>query len=229
MLRWRQYKGGQRWRQLSNGYIEVEGKGIPRSTGNPSTILTLQAEYGETITKAALRWDLPERWIYGMIPIEARRLKANRRRMDPISDRYEPGYTHPEDTPKRVSFGLMQTLLSTAREVADRHRITFAVESEVVPLTVGMLADPWISVLLGGGYMRFQLNRYEGKLDGGAGLDFVYLTGAYNAGSVRYDTEEGNPYHLVTYSDSRTVRAIEWHNDAVFVLGEDEECGCECE
>ena len=80
--------------------------------------------------------------------------------------------------------------------------------------------DPVRSLYLGAGYMRMLRDRYEGDRIAGAdgeGLDYVLLTGAYNAGSVRRDKSlnpaKRNPFNIVTYSRTRTARAIQWHND----------------
>lgn len=218
-MAWKQYKGGRRWRILADGAIEVERQGVLRTGGQPLTMRRLLDQHGDAMREAASRFDVPLAWIMGMIPIEAlmRAHKAGGLEADPVSLRHEPGYTSDSATPNRVSAGLMQTLLSTARDMAKRHGLPS-------PQAARDLYDPRTSILLGTAYMAHQIERYQAGV-GGVAFDFVHMTGAYNAGSVRADTSEGgNPFHLVTYSATRTERAIRWHNDALSVLREG---GCE--
>lgn len=152
---------------------------------------------------------------------EARRL--NRLRCDIVSIRYEPGYISPEDTPGLVSAGLMQTLLSTARAVVAEFPDLAPLDRQGKSraLHLGDLLDPAMSLLLGAGYLAMQREQYKGTIkhlrDGaaaGRGLDFVLATGSYNAGSLRIDDGENpNPFKLVTYSNTRTTRGIQFHND----------------
>lgn len=146
----------------------------------------------------------------------------NRFRMDPVSLRMEPGYTHPEDTPGRVSAGLMQTLVTTARQMAHKHELhPLSLEGERREVTLGDLLCPRLSLLYGTAYMAHEMEQAAGAiprlLDGGrpgAGCDFVLLTGAYNAGRIAPDDpKRGNPFGLLTYGAERTQRAIAIHND----------------
>lgn len=215
-MTWRQHRGGKRWRVLETGYIEVERDGVIRTKGAPTSVRGLRSEYGDLIEAAAAAFAIPVEWIYGMIPIEAARLESDRMRFDPVSIRYEPGYIHPSDTPHRVSAGLMQTLVSTARQMAEKYELELRdMDGDLRDVQLGDLLDPHTSLWLGAAYMAHQRDRYAGELDGGNGLDFVYLTGAYNAGSVR--TDVNTPFRLMTYSPTRTERAIRFHNDAVAI------------
>lgn len=152
--------------------------------------------------------------------------RINALRMDPVSLRFEGDYISPEDTPSRVSAGLMQTLLSTARDMAERYPDTAprALSGAVRKVELGDMLIPEMSLLWGAAYMRHLLDRYgDGVipllLDGGAragGVDFPLMTGAYNAGGIRAQDPKGvnaNPYGLVTYGAERTERGIRWHND----------------
>ena len=138
--------------------------------------------------------------------------------------RYEPGYVSPEDTPGRVSAGLMQTLLSTARAVVEMYPDVAPRGLDGAPRVphLGDLLDPALSLLWGAGYLAHQREQYSGVIKGltdgtrpGRGLDFVLATGSYNAGGIYHDDgeENPNPFRLVTYSPTRTMRGIEFHND----------------
>lgn len=104
--------------------------------------------------------------------------------------REEPGYLDDETTPQRVSPGLMQTLISTAREALADPRIDRA-----------LLLDPQTSLAAGGAYIRRQ------ALGGRpTGFDPPLVAIAYNAGSLR---AAANPWGLV-----QTRRGDGWHADA---------------
>lgn len=143
-------------------------------------------------------------------------------RMDPVSLREEPGYVHPEDTPGRVSAGLMQTLVTTARAMAHKHQLhPLTLEGERREVTLGDLLCPRLSLLYGTAYMAHEMEqaaaRIERLTEGGKparGCDFPLLTGAYNAGAILPDDpKRGNPYGLLTHGAERTDRAIRILND----------------
>lgn len=215
-MEWSRYANGRGWRIDEQGFIEVEDQGIPRTKGEPKTIRHLLAQYGEYIARARDELGIDPCWILGMIPIEAKMRprpgKGQGLEADPKSLRHEPGYITDPYTPHRVSAGLMQTLLSTAQDMAKVHGWN-------VPRFAHQLYDPETSIMLGAAYMAHQAKRYEDGIKG-CPFDFVFLTGAYNAGGVYQDMT--NPFHLRTYSPTRTTRAIQWHNDARAVLIEAE-------
>ena len=137
----------------------------------------------------------------------------NQYRMDPVSLRYEDGFVGPEDTPGRVSAGLMQTLLTTAREMAhDNPKIRpLDTDGKGRQVQLGDLLDPRLSILYGTAYMRDRcINDAELRK---LGPDFVGLTGSYNAGKLRPVPTKDNPFGIQTYSPDRTEKGIRYHND----------------
>lgn len=262
-MTWRQYNGGQQWRTLEDGRIEVRGAGVLTTGGQPLTARAFLLEYGAHSHEAARRFGVPVPWIVGMASIEALRLGAQpkgqtwawsrmesflsrclpsrawrlleaagydargprtRFRMDPVSLRYEDGYVSPEDTPGRVSAGLMQTLVTTARQMAHKHGLhPLDMDGKPREVALGDLLCPRLSILYGAAYMAHEMQQASGLIarltEGGAparGGDFVLMTGAYNAGGVKPDDPAtGNPYGLLTYGSARTERAIQIHNDCL--------------
>ena len=105
--------------------------------------------------------------------------------------REEPGYLDDASTPNRVSPGLMQTLISTAREALADPRIDRAA-----------LLEPQTSLAAGGAYIRRQA--LAGRAPTGFNPPLVAI--AYNAGSLR---PAQNPWGLV-----QTRRGDGWHADA---------------
>lgn len=259
-MTWRQYNQGRRWRTLDTGQIEVEGRGVAGTRGQPLTARAFLLEYGKQAHEAARRFSIPVPWIVGMASIEAIRLKAKPKgmawtddrmtrflaaclpgvgwrllralgfdpqarsalRMDPVSLRYEGGYVHPEDTPGRVSAGLMQTLVTTARAMAHKHQLhPLTLEGERREVTLGDLLCPRLSLLYGTAYMAHEMEQAAGRIERlteagkpARGADFVLLTGAYNAGAILPDDPKaGNPFGLLTHGAERTERAIAILND----------------
>lgn len=139
--------------------------------------------------------------------------RLNKYRMDPVSLRKEDGYVSPEDTPGRVSAGLMQTLLTTARQMAhdDPRLRPLDGEGRARQVQLGDLLDPRSSILLGAAYMRDRCDHDDGLRRLGA--DFVGMTGSYNAGALRSVPLSDNPYGIQTYSPGRTDKGIRYHND----------------
>ena len=187
--------GGRRWRLTPEG-IETEDAGILRTKGKPLTVTRLWQDFGDAIRHACWELDVPSDLVVAMIPIEA--VRTSDGRYDPRSIREEPGYVSDEETPHRVSPGLMQTLISTARRMADKY--------DLLPpdrVTRELLFDPYYSILLGTAYLAHQIERY--------GPDPVLLCGAYNAGGV-YETAR-NTWRIRTYGKTRMDRYVAWFND----------------
>lgn len=195
-------KGGTRWRLTTEG-IEVEGKGILRSPGEPVSMLRLWEDYGEYICAAGYELGAPVDVIAAMIPIEAVRIKGSLS-FDPYSNRFEPGYINDEQTPHRRSPGLMQTLISTAAQMEKLYGVTGGRE-----VTTELLFDPYYSIMLGTAYLHHKAKRY--------GWDPPLLCGAYNAGGV-YKSGE-NEFKIRTYGPQRMPSYIKWFNDFHAALG----------
>lgn len=177
---------------------------VLRTKGKPLTMQTLQTEHGATIAAAAERFEIPEAWIAGMIAIEARRIPKTFH-FDPISLRDEDDLRMVDykTRPHRVSAGLMQTLLSTARSMAKKHDLQTTFAGAETELDLGHLCVPDISITLGTAYMRHQADRY--------GLDPILIVAAYNAGGV-YD-DDSNPWNLRTYGLGRIPKFAAYVND----------------
>lgn len=194
LTEWHSKYGGREWR-LTNEGIETR-EGIERTAGEPITMRTIWDDFGDDIQHACWEMDVSPDVVAAMIPIEAARQSDGH--YDPESVREEPGYTSDEETPHRVSPGVMQTLISTARDMAGKYDLYD--EDDV---DRQMLFEPKHSIMLGTAYLAHQIERY--------GRDPVLLCAAYNAGSVR---ETGrNPWKLRVYGKTRLDRYVAWFND----------------
>lgn len=177
---------------------------------------TLREEYGPAIEAASEVFRIPVAWIAGMIAIEAIRIPGTLS-CDPISLRdedYAAGDVDRKleryrDRPNRISAGLMQTLLSTARRMNRKHRLfgddgcAGAAYGPSGTLDLVDLCVPERSILLGTAYMRHQVDEYE--------ADPILIVGAYNAGGL-YETSR-NPWRIRTYGYDRVPEFAAYHND----------------
>lgn len=194
-------------------YVRLDEDGAIRTKGEPKTARLLLEEYGEHIHDAARLTGLPGSWIGAMATIEANRIPGLLA-FDPISLRDEDGqnFRSYRSRKRRVSAGLMQTLLSTAESV--QHE---TVVREMWPhdftgargnLDLCDLCIPRLSIALGAAYMLEQINEF--------GRDPILLVGAYNAGAV-YSTSR-NPWRIRTFGHDRIPKFAAYHNDILEVL-----------
>jgi hypothetical protein len=111
--------------------------------------------------------------------------------------REEPGYVDDDTTPNKVSPGLMQTLISTARSALDDAAIDRA-----------WLLQPDNSIRAGTAYIAGQ--------SGATAFDPPKVACAYNAGSLRHDSSLGNRWKMRQYplgSSAHADRFVQWFNN----------------
>lgn len=185
--------GAARQWHLSETGIVVDGQ-LPRA-GTP-TAARAWAAHGAAMQRVAQAQGVPVELLLATACTESGgRAEAVRE---------EPGYLDDQTTPHRVSPGLMQTLISTAREALSDPRIDRA-----------RLLQPETSLAAGAAYIRRQA--ISARVP--TGFDPPLVAIAYNAGSLR---PAQNPWGLV-----QTRRADHFHadvfcgffNDALAVLG----------
>jgi Transglycosylase SLT domain len=115
----------------------------------------------------------------------------------PDDERREPGFVDYETTPGRVSIGLMQTLISTARETLRMPEIDAA-----------WLLQGDNSIRAGTAYIARQ--RAE------TAFDPPVVACAYNAGSVIENASPTNRWRMKQFpigTDAHANRFVEWFND----------------
>ncbi len=171
--------GARRWALTAAG-VTIDA--ATRRAGTP-TAARAWAAHGPAMQRAAQAQGVPVELLLASACTESGG------RADAV--REEPGYLDDVATPNRVSPGLMQTLISTAREALADPRIDRAA-----------LLNAETSLAAGGAYIRRQ------ALNGRAptGFDPPLVAIAYNAGSLR---SAQNPWGLV-----QTKRGDGWHADA---------------
>jgi uncharacterized protein (TIGR02594 family) len=168
------YKDGCHWRLGVDG-IEVEGAGLLTfSTPDRTQAAGVLTRFRQELIAALAVHPVPIELLVACICVE-----SNGR---PEALRKEPGCDrdNPENTPWRVSVGLTQTLLSTAR-LALRQPELRLIE----------LLRPETSILAGAAYVEQQSlqTRYDPPL----------VAATYNAGSLRYNRGAENRWKLLQY------------------------------
>lgn len=190
---WHRYQDSIRWRLTDKG-VEVRGSGLERTPGEPSTITRIWEEHGDDINEASLEFGVPAVLILATTATEA----GGR----PSALRKEPGYTSDNGTPHRISAGMMQTLISTARSALGDNGITRQ-----------WLFNPLNSLRAGTAYISQQ----KPKTD----HDPPKVGAAYNAGGVYHQTGVRNRWKMRQYpigTGEHVDRFVRWFNDAVAVL-----------
>jgi murein DD-endopeptidase MepM/ murein hydrolase activator NlpD len=189
----RAFSGGVRWRLVPRG-IEIEGSGVERTSGNPVTTTRIWNKFGDFINQWAEYYQVPCVLIVATIATET---SGN-----PDAMRKEPGYQSDELTPHKISVGLMQTLISTARDTLNDPNIDRQ-----------WLLQPSNSIKAGICYITQQKSVTV--------YDPPKVACAYNAGSIYQNTGENNRWKMRQYpigTGEHCDRFVKWFNDAVAVL-----------
>ena len=176
-----------RW-QLGAGGLAVGGR-IEVTVGPPLTVGRVWDAYAVPIMQWAQHFGVPVELIVATICTESGG--------DPKARRQEPGYVSDEATPRRVSVGLMQTLISTARKSLGG-----------ASLDAGWLEVPDHSIQAGTAYIDAQR--------GTTRLDPPKVACAYNAGGIYENAVEGNRWRMRQYpigSGAHADRFVRFFND----------------
>jgi hypothetical protein len=187
------YRDSVQWRLTSNG-VEISGGGVERTPGPPQTVTGVWESHAAAINDAATAYAVPCALIVATICTESAG------RADAV--RHEPGFRSASETPGKISVGLMQTLVSTAREA----------------LGDSTIDEAWLKVAansIKAGTAFIARQKEETKLDP------PLVAAAYNAGSLRHESSVGNRWKLVMYpvgTSEHVDRFVKWFNDAVAVL-----------
>jgi hypothetical protein len=188
------FENSVRWK-LTGAGVEVDGTGVERTKGAPVTVTRVWEAYANEINRTARARRVPCELILATICTESGG------RADVV--REEPGYTSDEATPHRVSAGLMQTLISTARDAMQA-----TVDRE-------WLLRPANSIDAGTAYIAKQARE--------TGLDPPLVAAAYNAGRLKHQDGAENRWKLRQYpigTGKHCDRFVRWFNDAAAVLAD---------
>lgn len=189
------FEDSVRWSLTGNGLL-IEGENVPVGTGGaPVTIRRIWDRFGAIVTDAAVEFGVPIELIMATIATESRG--------DPDARRAEPGFISEEKTPERVSIGLTQTLISTARQALKDKSITG-----------DDLRDPATAIRAGASYIASQKPRTL--------FDPPKVACAYNAGSLIHQTGVNNRWKMRQFpigTGAHADRFVAWFNDCFIHFG----------
>jgi len=180
--------------------ISINGAAPERTKGNPDTTTRIWRDFRVPIVQWSETLGVPVELIIATIGTES---SGNPN----VHTREEPGYVSDEATPHRVSPGIMQTLISTARAVVGDQGVDRA-----------WLQQPANSIQAGTSYIASQWKQTH--------FDPPKVACAYNAGGLHYNQSNDNRWKLRQYpigSSEHADRFIKWFNDSFEVLGKETE------
>lgn len=192
LARFHGFEGSVRWRLTAQG-VDIEGTGVERTAGRPATVTRVWEAFSKEINEAARSTRVPSALIVATVCTESGG------RVDAV--RLEPGYVSDERTPHRVSVGLTQTLISTARDAMQMS-----------------LGRDWL--LVAGNAIAAGTNYIAGQARQ-TGLDPPLVAAAYNAGRLYHQGGAENRWKLRQYpigTGKHCDRFVRFFNDAVAVL-----------
>jgi hypothetical protein len=189
------YRDSVTWALTANG-ISIAGAAVAGSGGQLVTVRTVWSKFGVSAARWAESCRVPVELIVATIATESRG--------DPTALRLEPDYVDDDTTPDKVSPGLMQTLISTARDVLRQDDIDRA-----------WLLDPDNSIQAGTAYIDRQRRLTL--------LDPPKVACAYNAGGLYHDASAANRWKMRQYPLGRSShgdRFMQWFNDCIALFDE---------
>ena len=184
--------GSVRWRLADLG-VEIEGSGIDRTKGNPTTAKRVWEAFAEPINLAGRRFRLPAEVLIATMCTESGGKES--------AIRFEPGYVDDEKTPHKVSPGVMQTLISTASSTLS------------MSVTRDWLLNGANSIRAGAAYISSQGRKTR--------FDPPLVGAAYNAGALYQQNGAQNRWKLRQYpigTGKHCDRFVQFYNDAVEVV-----------
>jgi len=189
------FRDGIQWRLARKGIV-CDGDARPKgSGGKPATVTRIWQTFEADIRAAASRYEVPVELILATIATESRG--------NPAAERSEPGFVSYEETPHRVSIGLMQTLISTAREALSD--ATLGPED---------LRDPSIAIQAGTAYIARQKRITK--------FDPPKVACAYNAGGLYHQPGVNNRWKMRQFpigTGAHADRFVAWFNDCFALFG----------
>lgn len=206
------FSGSVTWRLTAAG-LEVAGK-LEGQDGEPVAARRAFDWFGGHFRRVAAASGVPIELLVATACTEV--LGDTRRFPTPEAAtrarREEPGYESDERTPHRVSVGLMQTLISTARQVMPLPED----DPDMTRITAATLEDPAQSILAGASYIESQAPRTR--------LDPPVVACAYNAGAVYEQTGAENRWRMRQYpigTGRHADRFVIFFNHAMRLIAED--------
>lgn len=197
----RRFTGSVMWALAPTG-VSIGGA-EPEVSGRATVVDALEA-FGDLFRQVAIEEGVPIELLLATACTESLG-GARNPAAAAAATRREPGFISAEATPHKISVGLMQTLLSTAREVMKDRSISEAA-----------LRDPLLSLRAGAGYIRRQ--------GGSTRFDPPCVACAYNAGGIYFQNGAQNRWKMRQYpigTGNHADRFVRFFNAALAVIAED--------
>lgn len=198
------FPGSVNWRVTPQG-VDIQGAGfVPVSAAALARTKTYVDWYADYFRQAATETGVPVELLIACSLTES--INDNpktRMHENETCVREEPGFISDEVTPHRISAGLCQLLISTART---------AMKDKTIDRT--WLLNPANSIRACAAFMRDQ-----GKL---TGFDPVYAACAYNSGGLYEQKGEGNRWKLRQFpigTGNHANRFVEYFTAAMTLTG----------
>ncbi len=191
------FKDSVSW-QIAEDGIVIDQKPPETSGGEPKTVRGVWQKFKGPIEEWSAKFGVPVELIIATICTESGG--------DPSALRKEPGYVSDDQTPGKISPGLMQTLISTARK-------TLADDG----INRDWLLKPENSIRAGTGYLASQWTI--------TGFDPPKSACAYNAGNIYYNESPANRWKMRQYpinSAEHADRFVKWFNDCFVMFKKDQ-------
>jgi murein DD-endopeptidase MepM/ murein hydrolase activator NlpD len=209
----RRYRDSVEWRLTAKG-LQVDDNPVETTRGKPETVRRICSDYREAIEDAARTTGVPVELLIATMCTESH--SETMHHVNPLATRKEPGYVSDEATPQRVSYGLMQTLVSTARHAMSLSKTGSFISAAGIDRE--WLFVPANSILAGAEYIASQAIQTR--------LDPPLVACAYNAGGLYYNGSARNRWKMRQYpigTDAHANRFVQWFNDC-FRLFQEEGC-----
>lgn len=181
------------WRLQRNG-IEIGGNPVETYGGEPRTVRRIWEQYGDAIKLASKTYGVPAELIIADIATESGG--------DPNSVREEPGYISDSESPNKVSVGLTQLLIVTARRIMKDNSISRQ-----------WLLNPKNAIMAGAAYMATQMKITQ--------FDPPKVAAAKNVGGIYSNDGASNQWNMRMYpinSGQHADRFVRWFNEAMLVF-----------
>lgn len=184
------------WRLTAEG-ISIDQKKPETTGGEPKTVRSVWQRFSAPLEEWSMKFGVPVELIIATICTETRG--------DPDAVREEPGYVSDDQTPGRISPGLMQTLISTARRTLGDDSINRS-----------WLLKPENSIRAGTACIASQWTSTN--------FDPPKVACAYNAGGIYYNQSDANRWKMRQYpinSSDHADRFVKWFNDCFVMFNKD--------
>jgi peptidoglycan hydrolase-like protein with peptidoglycan-binding domain len=185
------------WRLTPEGLLVGDDDTPEVWGGPPATVRRVWSNYGAPIRAWGRDFGVPVELIVSTICTESDgQARATRE---------EPGYVSDAQTPDRVSVGVMQTLISTARSALGEPEIGR-----------DWLLEPANSIRAGTAYIAQQWKETH--------LDPPKVACAYNAGGIYHNDAPDNRWRMRQYpigTSKHADRFVKWFNECFLMFDED--------